>query len=173
MNVEAKFESEKNLILIARQAVLQEWTDDRPIRKPVCPHCESVRIGRRMHARNGCEYICRDCRKDVSEEDMPKCCPAPGKYVKCQHCFHFQRFTKAVKQKVQALRDLTPEERAAIVAAPGFYQFEQPKPLSQEPMPSEWEKLPLADDWSSSSQLSLFENADKPLLDDKDLDQPK
>ncbi len=109
MNVESTFESEKNLTLIARRAVLQEWSDDRPIRKLVCPHCESVQVNRLSRSRNGSEYICKGCKQDFSEEDMPQCCPYPGKYLKCQKCFYFQAFVKAVKKKVPALSHLTPD----------------------------------------------------------------
>ena len=168
MNVESTFEAEKNLTLIARKAVLQEWSDDRSIRKVVCPHCKSDKVGRRMQSRNGCEYICQSCRQNLSEEDFPKCCPSPGKYLKCQDCSYHQAFAKAVKEKVQELRYLAPEERAAIVAALGFYQLEQPKQSkqsNQNPVPQAEKFSALASDWSGSSQLSLFENAASPQLD--------
>jgi transposase-like protein len=165
MNVESTFEAEKNLTLIARKAALQKWSDHRPIRKLVCPHCESDRVNRRMQSRDGCEYICHDCRQNLSEEDFPKCCPYLGKYLKCQACFYFQAFAKAVKEEVKKLRCLTPEERAAIVAAPGFYQPEQSKQPSQKPIPQAEKFSALASDWSDISQLSLFEDAVEPQLD--------
>ena len=171
MNVESTFESEKNLTLIARKAVLQEWSDHRPIRKLACPHCDSDRVNRRMRSRNGSEYICKDCRQDISEEDMPQCCPYPGRYMKCQNCFYFQAFVKAVKEKVPALRHLTPEERAAIVAAPGFYQVERPNQSSQQPIPTERLFPLLATDGSDRVQLSIFDNIDESLLDSQELEQ--
>lgn len=171
MNVESTFEIEKNLTLIAWQAVLHEWIDARRIRKLICPRCKSEKVRRRMRSRNGAEYTCKDCRQDVSEEDLPTCCPYPGEYIKCQNCSHFQAFAKAVKQKAQELRHLTPEERAAIVAAPNFYKFEQPEQRSQKPIPREWELSPLSNDWSDSLQLSLLEDIGEPQLEDKDLEQ--
>lgn len=170
MNVESTFEAEKNLTLIARKAVLQEWNDDRPIRQVVCPHCKSDKVGRRMQSRNGCEYTCQSCRQNLSEEDFPKCCPYLGKYLKCQDCFYFQAFAKAVKKKVQELRYLSPEERAAIVAAPDFYQLEQPKQSSQNPIPQSEKFSTGAIDWSDSSQLSLFEDTVSPRLDGEKLE---
>jgi len=170
MNVESTFESEKNLTLIARRAVLQEWSDDRPIRKLACPHCHSDRVNRRMQSRNGSEYICKNCQQNFSEEDMPHCCPYPGKYLKCQNCFYFQAFVKAVKEKVRALRHLTPDERDAIVAAPGFYQVERPKQSSTEPIPTERPFPMLATDGSNRVQLSIFDTIDESLLDNQELE---
>ena len=102
---------------------------------------------------------------------MPQCCPYPGKYVKCQRCFYFQAFVKAVKEKVRTLRHLTPEERAAIVAAPGFYQVERPKQSSPQPIPAERPFPLLAADGSDGVQLSIFNNLDESLLDSQELEQ--
>ena len=123
-----------------------------------------------MQSRDGCEYICHDCRQNLSEEDFPKCCPDLGKYLKCQDCFYFQAVAKAVKEEVKKLRYLTPEERAAIVAAPGFYQFEQPNQSSQNPIPQAEKFSTGAIDWSDSSQLSLFEDTVSPQLDGEKLE---
>ncbi|MBD2122360.1 IS1 family transposase [Trichocoleus sp. FACHB-262] len=159
MNVESTFEAEKNLTLIARKTVLQEWDLTRQIRKLVCPHCKSVRVIRLMQSRNGCEYGCKDCRQDISEENLPKCCPYPGKYVKCQDCRYFQAFAKAVKAKVQELRHLSPEERAARVAEPTFYQNSKPvlAPVQPQTFTESDLAIPFSEETSNPVQLSLFE----------------
>ena len=169
MNLEAIFEAEKNLTLIARKAVLQEGVQARPIRKLVCPHCESKEVRRRMQSHNGAEYICRGCKQNVSEEDLPRCCPYPGKYIKCQGCSHFQAFTRAVKQKVQELRHLSSEERAAIVNDPNFYKFKQTEKLGQGSVLKETEVPLLPNDWSEGLQLSLLDDIDKTQSEDKEI----
>jgi hypothetical protein len=159
MNVESTFEAEKNLTLIAQRAVLQEWVETRSIRKLVCPSCKSESVNRRMRTRNGCEYRCKDCGQDISEEALPKCCPYPGKYIKCQECRYFQAFAKAVKVKVQEFRHLSPEERAAMVADPNFYQSRKAGLLTLEQNRFEEPDLLAfgSGGMTSSTQLSLFE----------------